>query len=170
MSSPVKREFPLEKFIGGVVSRLMKTYKIPEHNREDLVQDAWVTIFRVTETHPQEAKNKGYLMRAIVNDLIKVETRDQAKRYRNVPLDNQNTSNSLIRSTASPEEPLVARDLLAKAGLTESETAVCELIYDIPSRPSSVSTVARIMQKSEAWVSARLSAARLKLGITADRI
>lgn len=167
MASPVKREFPLDKFIAGVVAKLVKTYKIPEHQREDMIQDAWVTVFRVTRDHPKKAKNKGYLMRAIVNDLLKSEARDRAKRSRNLSLDNTTNAQSASPDTSAA---LIAKDLLEAAGLTDSEKAVCELIFDIPGNPSSISTVARLMEKSESWVSSRLSSARLKLGITAERV
>jgi DNA-directed RNA polymerase specialized sigma24 family protein len=157
-----KREYPLEKFVGGLVSRLIRSYKLEENQREDLTQDAWVTVLRVQKEHPKKATNKGYLYRAIVNDLIKIEQKDRPRRNASKPLTKDYAEVDIDASTR-----LLVDDLLDRANLTPSEQQIITMAYGldgytIPLHPRSI---ARELGLPCEIITQKLFGAKLKLGI-----
>ena len=159
---PVKREYPLAKFIGGLVSRLMRTYQIEEHQREDMMQEAWLKALQVQSNHPCKAKNRKYLERAIVNALVQGEQKDRPRRTKTTALEDKYVQPDDAKTR------LLVDDLLDKANLTPAEQIIVQMTYGLDNwtAPLPVRTIARKMGKEERWVEQRLTAARLKLGIT----
>ncbi len=158
----VKRDYPIEKFLGGLVSRLMRTYQINESERDDMLQSGWVKILQVQQDHPRKAKNRKYLERAVVNCLIQIEQRDRPRRTKTESLEDKYTQ------PGDTKTRLLVDDLLDKANLTPAEQIIVQMTYGLDNwtAPLPVRTIARKMGKEERWVEQRLTAARLKLGIT----
>ena len=157
-----KREYPLEKFVGGLVSRLIRSYKLEENQREDLMQDAWVTVLRVQKEHPKKATNKGYLYRSIVNDLVKIEQKDRPRRNASKPLTKDYAEVDIDAATR-----LLVDDLLDRANLTPSEQQIITMAYGldgytIPLHPRSI---ARELGLPCEIITQKLFGAKLKLGI-----
>ena len=158
----MKKERSFEKSVGALVSRIMRSYKIEEHQREDLMQEAWVTVLRVQRDHPRKATNKGYLYQAVVNDILKTEQKDRPRRNASKPLTKDYAEVDIDASTR-----LLVDDLLDRANLTPSEQQIITMAYGldgytIPLHPRSI---ARELGLPCEIITQKLFGAKLKLGI-----
>lgn len=170
------KKYPLEKFIRGVVAKLIRSYKISDFTveswsgkvdsdfRRDMIQTGWLAALQCQKSHPEESKNPAYVRMAVVNSLLKFEQRDRPRRDYTDSLD------------AAEENTIPATDfsrhdldlILDKARLTPTEQLVVELAYGLNnSEEHSVRGIAFLMDKPESWVQNRLNVARLKLQVAA---
>jgi len=143
----------MDKFIWGLVNKLIRTYSISDFifegrgsdYRDDMYQTAYCAVLSAQRRHSKKAKNPAYLKTCIVNSLLKDEQGQRKRR--------QQTENSV-------------------ANLTDSERTVVELSYgfgrgaDIG--PQNVEQTMRLVGKSNSWVSSRLQAAHIKLSVASE--
>jgi DNA-directed RNA polymerase specialized sigma24 family protein len=159
---PVNKEYPLDRFIGSIVSRVMRTYKMEEHVREDLQQEGWLAVLTVQQKHPKAAKNRKYLERCVVNKILQIEQKDRPRR---------NNQSDMKDTGATPDKTqLLVKDLIEKANLSPAEREILGLHYGLDEadwQPCHVKTIAVLMERPIDWVQARLDSAKLKLGIVA---
>lgn len=170
--------YPLEKFIHGIVARIISSYKMTDlvyeatsgkmdsDFRKDLIQVAWVAALKCQKSHPKESRNPHYLRRAVVNALIKTEQKDRPRRDFTDDIEENTVSVELKNDLNSYDTQL----LLDKANLTPSQRVVIELIYGMTSAGEcSLHTAAIRLGKSDPWVQSRLTAAMIKLQVAAGR-
>ena len=176
------KNYPLEKFIRGVVAKLIRSYKISDFTveswsgkvdsdfRRDMIQTGWLAALQCQQSHPEESKNPAYVRMAVVNSLLKFEQRDRPRRDYTDSLDDADGKDAAEKK-AIPATDFSRHDLdliLDKARLTPTEQLVVELAYGLNnSEEHSVRGIAFLMDKPESWVQNRLNVARLKLQVAA---
>jgi DNA-directed RNA polymerase specialized sigma24 family protein len=180
MSRPIKGDSPgykLEKFIHGVVKKLIHSYKMSDFIiqspsgrvdsdfRADMVQAAWVAALECQQSHPKESNNPAYLRRAVVNALLKFEQGDRKRRDSRDDIEDTLPAADRHSSSAHDVELLIN-----KARLTPTEQLVVELTYGLNDGKEYTDTqVARMMDKTPFWVRTKLTVAKIKLQVAAGR-
>ena len=171
--------FRLEKFIHGVVTKLIRSYGMADFvveyatggldadARQDMIQTAWCAALKCQQSHPKESKNPHYLRRAIVNSLLKFEQSDRSRR------DTRDDLEEAVAVPATPTVDFTSYDLsllAAKADLTPAETTAIELFYGLTDRGvCTIPLISRLMGHSTDWVTSRISVGKLKLQVAAGR-
>jgi len=181
----------MDKFIWGLVNKLIRTYSISDFifegrgsdYRDDMYQTAYCAVLSAQRRHSKKAKNPAYLKTCIVNSLLKDE---QGQRKRRQQTENSvdelvGDSDCLAHTTAALtaddtsaqlEAQQDVEKLFNRANLTDSERTVVELSYgfgrgaDIG--PQNVEQTMRLVGKSNSWVSSRLQAAHIKLSVASE--
>jgi DNA-directed RNA polymerase specialized sigma24 family protein len=170
-------EYKLEKFIQGIVAKLIRSYKmtdfviqapsgrIDSDFRSDMIQAGWVAALECQRSHPKESKNPHYLRRAVVNSLLKYEKADRRRRDSREEVFDE----TIPAATKSNDAADVDR-LITKAELTPSELCIVELFYGLrDGGEHTVEKISRLMDKPVGWVNQRLSVAKIKLQVAAGR-
>lgn len=173
--------YPLEKFIYGIVQKLIRSYRmsdfliestsgrIDSDFRADLIQSAWVAALQCQKTHPKESENPAYIRRAVINALLKVEQADRQRRDFTDALPEPDQHELQVQ----PDINFAAHDvaaILANSKLTPTERLITELFYGLTERGElSLRQVSRLLDKSEAWTQARLTAAKIKMQVSVGR-
>lgn len=175
--------YKLEKFIHGIVAKLIRSYKMNDFKiesssgrrdsdfRQDMIQAAWVAALQAQKSpsfdpaHPDAAH---YLRRAIVNSLLKFEQSDRIRR------DTRDDIDEALTRESKPTVDLSKIDLdllISKADLTPAETVATKLFYGLMDEfgECSLKQIAHLMDKPEYWVEARIMVAKLKLQVVAGR-
>jgi hypothetical protein len=172
----------LDKFICGMVARLIRTYQINDfviagHGsdyREDMMQIAWLAVLNVQKNHPKKAKIPQYLKAVITNSLLKSEQSGRNRRL--------NTSNILdepsppsiqsLDTYAATEAKHDIQALISKADLSDAESMCVEMQYGFwrgeDTGPCTIARSAQLAGRSESWVRARLTAAHIKLEVATE--
>ena len=169
--------YKLEKFIYGIVSKLIHSYKMHDFViqsasgrvdsdwRADMIQSAWVAALECQKSHPKESANPHYLRRAVVNAMLKFE--QSGRRCRDSRDDIEDTLPAPGRHDTAAQD---VEKLMDRAQLTPTEQLVVELTYGLnDGKEHTVVQIARLMQKSEFYVEGRLRVARMKLQVAAGR-
>lgn len=175
--------YPLEKFIHGIVAKLIRSYKMNDFKiesssgrvdsdfRQDMIQTAWVAVLQAQKSpsfDPKRPDAAHYLRRAIVNSLLKFE---QADRYRR---DNRDDLDEAESHEAKPTVDTSGYDLsllLDKAELTPAESVAVKLFYGLfeDFGECTLRQISHLMDKPEHWVEQRISVAKLKLQVAAGK-
>jgi hypothetical protein len=90
---PVSELRDVDRYIGGIVARLIRTYQIDnfrmEHRgqadsdyRQDMMQTARLAVLEAQSRHPEKVKDAPYLKTVIINALLKDEDRGRTRRNR----------------------------------------------------------------------------------------
>lgn len=172
----------IDKYIAGMVHRLIRSYQIDDFKIEgqgsdyiaDMMQEAHLAVLSATRRHPKECKDAPYLKRVITNALIKDEQRQRTRRL--------NTANLLDEPDFVMQAPpngighfeasMSLETLIKKANLSDSESLVLELKYGFGRGEDigecNVAKTASLCGRSEGWVRARILAANIKLQVAAE--
>lgn len=179
-SLPQKGDLPgykLEKFIQGIVARLIHSYKMSDFLvespsgrkdsdwRADMIQTGWLAALECQKSHPEESKNPHYLRRAVVNSLLKFEQGDRKRRDSRDDMDE-----TLPTEHKHDFRGYDVEMLMEKSRLTPTEQLVVELTYGLnDGKEHTVSQIARMMSKSDFYVEGRLRVARMKMQVSVGR-
>ena len=183
----------VDKFIGSMVSRLIRSYEMDDFvlegsgsdYRQDMMQTARLAVHAAQRRHPNKAKNPQYLKVVINNALFKFEQAGRTRRLNtsnllDEPLSPHDDSHHIDNIVSLPEiEPYAAMEaqqdvqsLIEKADLSDSESLVVEMTYGFGRGEDlgecSVVRIAQLIGRSENYVRARLTAAMVKLQVHAE--
>jgi len=174
----------IDKYIGGIVSRLINCYQIDNFKfefrtrgsdyREDMMQTARLAVLLSQSRHPEKSKDAPYIKTVIINALLKDEERGRARRLRTENTIDEATPPQFEAEgeTAAMEAKHDVERLIEKADLTDSERVCVELKYGFGRGEDigecNVAKIAQLTGRGEGWVKARLTAAQIKLEVATE--
>ena len=176
----------LEKFLGGCVRNLIRTYhrgdfKISKANgytdadcRQELMQEGYLAYYKLLDVNPKMARNPRYAKRCIMNHLLQKEFKDKSKR--NVTdniVDEGHLDEDLGRDPLTAIDASIDLETLSQAvDLSDAERLVLEYIhgYGRVQQALSIAKTAKAMDRDREWVRSRYRAARIKLSVAASRL
>lgn len=188
----------VEKFIGGMVARLIRSYEMIDFvvegqgsdYRQDMMQTARLAVLAAQKNHPTKAQNPQYLKTVINNSLFKFEQAGRTRRMNTLSILDEPISNSedveighhrstLLQNSIPQMEPYAAMEakqdveqLITKANLTDAEALCIEMQYGFARGQTygecGIARTAQLVGRSENWVRSRLTAAMVKLSVTAE--
>ena len=176
----------LEKFIGGCVRNLIRTYhrgdlKISKVNgytdtdcRQELMQEGFLSYYKLLSVNPRMAQNPRYVKRCVMNHLLQKEFKDKSKRFLTDNIvDEGHLDKDYGRDPLTSIDASIDLETLSQAvDLSDAERLVLEYIhgYGRVQQALSIAKTAVAMDRDREWVRSRYRAARIKLSVAASRL
>ena len=175
----------LEKFIGGCVRNLIRTYhrgdlKISKVNgytdtdcRQELMQEGYLAYYKLLSVNPKMAQNPRYAKRCIMNHLLQKEFKDKSKRFLTDNIvDEGHFDKDYGRDPLTSIDARIDLETLMEAvDLSDAERVVLECLkgFGRVQQPLSIAKTAVALDRDKEWVRSRYRAAMIKLSVAAQR-